>query len=141
MGNHMDHILINPNQLRYYGIKVQDNPILETTLSIITEDNKFCVELAMAGTVVYAETFTPSEQELHQCPHTILSLPHAWNPQKVVLTRARRTLEQEMGTLIHVIAMDSMRGDIENEYIIEDMVYFLLRWSKFFIVYEGSCHC
>ena len=80
----MDHSLINPNQLRYYGIKVQDNPILETALSIITEDNELCMELAMKGIVVYAETFTPSEQELHQCPHIILSSPHAWNTQNVV---------------------------------------------------------
>ena len=55
MGNHMNHSLINPNQLRYYGIKVQDNPLLETAISIITEDNEFCMEIAMAGTVVYAK--------------------------------------------------------------------------------------
>ena len=54
MGNNIDHILINPNQLGYYGIKVQDNPMLETALSIITEDNEFCMELAMEGTVIYA---------------------------------------------------------------------------------------
>ena len=52
MGNHMNQSLINPNKLRYYGIGVQDNPMLETALSIITEDNEFCMELAMAGTVV-----------------------------------------------------------------------------------------
>ena len=62
MGNHMNQSLINPNKLRYYGIKVQDNPMLETTLSIITEENEFCMELAMAGTVVYSEKFTPYEQ-------------------------------------------------------------------------------
>ena len=80
MGNHMDHILINPNQLCYYGIKVQENPILETVLSIITEENELCMELAIEGTVVYAEKFTPSDQELHQCPHIILASPHACNP-------------------------------------------------------------
>ena len=56
MGNHMDHSLINTNQLRYYGIKVQDNPMLENVISIIIEDNELCMELAMAGTVVYDET-------------------------------------------------------------------------------------
>ena len=62
MGNHMDHSLINPIQLRYYGIKVQENPMLETAISIITEDNEFWMELEIAWNVVYAETFTPSEQ-------------------------------------------------------------------------------
>ena len=114
MENHMDPSLINPKQLRYYGIKVQDNPMLETAFSIITEDNEFCMELVMVGTVVYAETFTLSEQKLHLCPNIILSSPHAWNPQNMVLPRARRTLEEEMGTFIHVSAMDSTGGDIEK---------------------------
>ena len=77
----------------------------------------------MAGTVIYDETFTPSEKEPHQCPHIILSSPHAWNPQNVVFPRTLRTLEEEMGTLRHVIAMDSTRGDIKNKDIIEDMVF------------------
>ena len=79
MGNHMDHRLINPNQFRYYGIKVQDNPMLDIALSILTDDSEFCMKLLMAGTVIYAETFTPSDQELHQCQQIILSSPHSWN--------------------------------------------------------------
>ena len=41
----------------------------------------------------------------------------------MVFPRAQRTLEEEMGTLIHVSAMDSTGGDIKNEVIIEDMVF------------------
>ena len=62
MGNHMNHSLINPNQLLYHGIKVQESSMLETALSIITEDNELCTRLAMAGIVLYAEKFTPYEQ-------------------------------------------------------------------------------
>ena len=116
MGSHMDHSLINPNQLRYYGIKVQENPMLETALSIITEDNEFCMEIAISGTVVYAETFTPSEKELHQFPHIILSSPNAWNPYNVALLRAQRNLEEDMVTLRHVSAMDST-GEISKTKI------------------------
>ena len=76
MGGHMDHSLVNPNKLQHYGTKVQDNPVLDRALSIITENNDFCMELAMAGTVVYADTFTTSDKELHACPHIILSSPH-----------------------------------------------------------------
>ena len=97
--------------------------MLETSISIITEDNELCMELAMAGTVVYAETCTPSEQELHQCQHIILSSPQAWNPQNVVFNRAGIISEDEMGTLINVSAMDSTGGDTKNEDIIEDMVF------------------
>ena len=110
MGNHMDHILNNTNQLRHYGIKVQDNPKSDSALLIVTEDNEFCMELAMAGTVVYADTFTLSEQELHQCPHIILSLTNAWDPKNMVLPRARISLEEAMGTLRHVSAIDITGG-------------------------------
>ena len=87
MGNHKDYRLINPNQLRHYGIKVQDNSMSESAPSIITEDNKFCMELARAEIIVYDEKFTPSEQDLHQCPHIILSSPVAWDLQNVVFPR------------------------------------------------------
>ena len=64
MGKHMDHSLINPNQLRHNGIKVQDNSMSESALSIITEDNEYFIELSMSGTIVYSKIFTPSEQDL-----------------------------------------------------------------------------
>ena len=86
----MYHRLTNPNQLRHYGIKVQENSISESALSIITDENEFCTEIAMTGTIVYAETFTPSEQELHQCPHIILPLPHACDPHDEVITKNLR---------------------------------------------------
>jgi len=38
MGCHMKHSLINPNQLRHFGTKVQDDPTSDRPLSIITED-------------------------------------------------------------------------------------------------------
>ena len=60
----------------------------ESALSIITEDNEFYMELAMAGTVVYAENFTSSEQEPQKCPHIIISSPHTWNPHNVFFPRA-----------------------------------------------------
>ena len=56
----MDHSLVNPNQLRHYGTKVPGNPVSDRALSIITENNDFCMELVMAGTVVYADTTVPS---------------------------------------------------------------------------------
>ena len=39
MGDSMDTTLVNPNQLRHYGTQVQDNPMSQLPLSIITEDS------------------------------------------------------------------------------------------------------
>lgn len=79
MGDHMDYTLLNPNQLRHYGVRVQDDPTSPYPLSIITEDNKFCMELSMAGTIVYAQTYAPSDHDLKNHPHIQLSSPHSWD--------------------------------------------------------------
>ena len=40
-GDTLDHTLVNQNQLRHYGTRVQDNPMSKISLSIITEDGEF----------------------------------------------------------------------------------------------------
>ena len=110
MGGHMEHSLVNPNQLRHFGTKVQDDPTSDRALSIITEDNGFCMELSMAGTVVYADTFTPSDQELQDCPHIVLSSAHAWDPHEVSFPKARRSLDEEVGSMRLLSAIDSTGG-------------------------------
>eukprot|EP00957_Ditylum_brightwellii_P194315 14798919-Ditylum_brightwellii.AAC.1 len=52
-------------QLQHYRVHVQDNPMLQHPLSIITCDGTFSMGLEIAGTVVYADTHTPSEAELN----------------------------------------------------------------------------
>ena len=126
----MDHSLVNPNQLRQYGTKVQDNPVSYRALSIITENNDFCMKLAMAGTVVYADTFTPSDKEIHECPHIILSSTHIWDPHNVSFPKLRRTLEEEMGSHRYVSAVDS-KGRTELDMFIEnDDAVFSIDWMN-----------
>lgn len=56
MDDSMDHIPVNPNQLRYFGVTVQDDPTSSLLLSIITENKEFCMDLSMKGTIVLADT-------------------------------------------------------------------------------------
>jgi len=97
MGDTMDHSLINPNQLRHYGTMVQDDPTSRRPLSIITEDNEFCMNLEMDGTIVLAKTHSPTNHELEDCPHIVMSSPHPWNPHTVKFPTSERTLEDEVG--------------------------------------------
>ena len=106
MGESMQHTLVNPNQLRHNGVKVQDNPTAESVLSIITEDNGFCMELAIVGTIVFANTFTPTERELQDSPHINLSSPHEWNPHTVTFPKIHSTLETEMTNLREISAVE-----------------------------------
>ena len=94
MGDHMDHTLLNPNQLRHYGTRVQDDPTFPYPLSIITEDKEFCMELTMSGTIVYASTHTPTENDLKKYPHITLSSPYQWDPKRVKFPKCKYTLSE-----------------------------------------------
>ena len=63
-GYSMDHSLVNLNQLRHYGTKVQYNSISAESLPIITEYYKIFMNLAMEGTIVYDKTHYPTENYL-----------------------------------------------------------------------------
>ena len=82
-GNTLDHTLLNPNQLCNYRNRVQDNLMLESTLSIINEDGKFSTELSMKGTILFDNTHTPSDKQLRECPYFNLRSPHPSDPMKV----------------------------------------------------------
>lgn len=97
MGDVLDHTLVNPNQLRHFGVDVQDNPMSSRPLSIITEDKEFCMELTIEGTIVFAETHSPTTQELRDCPHIQLTSPLPWIPSKVQFPCSATSLEEEVG--------------------------------------------
>jgi len=118
MGDSMQHTLVNPNQLRYFGTKVQDNPTSDEPLHLMTEDHKFNLELEMNGTVIFAETHTPSAKELHECPHIVLSSPHEWDPQNVKFHSQSRAFQDEMQLNYNVSAIDCQYNK-DNE--IEDL--------------------
>ena len=81
MGDKLDHTLVNPNQLRAYGVSIQDNPFDAKSLSITTDD--VSVELYSEGTIICGDTRTPTESKLSQLPRLILTSPHDWDPHNV----------------------------------------------------------
>ena len=81
MGDKLDHTLVNPNQLRVYGVSIQDNPFGAKPLSITTDD--VSVELYSEGTLICGDTWTPTESELSQLPRLILTSLHDWDPHNV----------------------------------------------------------
>ena len=81
MGDKLDHTLVNPNQLRAYGVSVQDNPFDTKPLSITTNDAS--VDLYSEGVVICGDTRTPTESKLGQLPRLILTSPHDWDPHNI----------------------------------------------------------
>ncbi len=103
MGDKMDHTLVNPNQLRAYGLTVQDNPFSEAPIFISTEGHEFILPLASKGTILGVTTRTPTDQELQTCPHVTLSSEHEWDPQHVRFPKAVRTAEEEVSRNIGAV--------------------------------------
>ena len=126
MGPSLEHSLINPNQLRHYGTRVQDDPTSPSPLSIITEEKDFCMPLHMDGTIVYTDTYSPSDRELETCPHIIMLSPHPWNPHTVKFPTCERTLEDEVGGLrfiseINVSPSNTSFEDTESLFNLDSM--------------------
>ena len=79
-GGQMEHTLINPNQLRSFGITVQDNPSDPAPIFISSKDNKFTLHLFSKGTVLGLVARTRVDQELQTCPLVVLWSEHKWDP-------------------------------------------------------------
>ncbi|KAL7532807.1 hypothetical protein ACHAWF_006766, partial [Thalassiosira exigua] len=82
-GGKLDHSLINPNQIRHYGIAVSDNPFDADKPLGIDHDQDF-IPFEVEGATVYFETTYPTLEEIKMHPHLVLTdgeLP--WDPMGV----------------------------------------------------------
>ena len=60
----MKDTLINPNQLRYIEIYVQDYSTSTRPLSVITENTEFVMILEQEGTILFCNTRSLTQYEL-----------------------------------------------------------------------------
>ena len=84
-GSKLDHSLINPNQLRYYGVPVWDNPFDTVRGLRIDADEDVSIPLRSEGTKVLFTTRTPTLEELHSCTKIHLTSQSPWEPTTVQL--------------------------------------------------------
>ena len=110
MGNSLTHSLINPNQLRVFGTNIQDNPSSNERLSIQPAFHDISIPLQTLGTIIYANTRAPTNQELGQHPHIVLSSDADWDPHHVRFPS--HAVEEESRSTINTIQM-------RQEYCVE----------------------
>jgi hypothetical protein len=95
-GPKLDHSLINPNQLCHNRVDVWDNPFDRTRPLSIQSEEEIYIPLAFQGIVLFADTRTPTQEELGTClPHIHLTSVNDWNPQTVKLSSVSRSSEEE----------------------------------------------
>jgi hypothetical protein len=85
-GNRMNHSLLCPNQLRDFGLIVNDVPKsydATSSHSIIIPDGQIELPLKMRGVISYLETRKPTEEELLKCPRYEMTAAASWDPYKV----------------------------------------------------------
>ena len=115
MGDSLTHSLINPNQLHVFGTDIQDNPFSNERLSIQQAFHDISIPLQTLGTIIYANTRAPTDQQLGQHPHIVLSSDADWDPHHV--RSPSHAVEEESRSTINTIQM-------RQEYCVEpSLVY------------------
>ena len=101
MGDSLTHSLINPNQLHAFGTEVQDNPFSKERLLIQPASHDIAIPLQTLGTIIYANTRAPTDQELTQHPHIVLSSTADWDPHHIQFPS--HDVEEESRSTINAI--------------------------------------
>ena len=96
-GRHLDHSLVNPNQIRHHGNTYHDNPFDQTKeLTIVTEN--MTIPLQAVGTKILWQSRAPTDGELRICPRVELTSDTHWDPETVVLAQTTTTPRIDKGT-------------------------------------------
>jgi hypothetical protein len=98
-GHKLDHSLVNPNQLRFYGIKVNDNPFSQESMYIQHIKTDIVIPLQAQGTIIYVNSRVPTDHELQTCRHIEYTSPNQWNPHTVKLAIINQADEQSQYNL------------------------------------------
>jgi hypothetical protein len=86
--------LINPNQLRHFGVTVSDDPTDKNReFGIVGAD--FRVPFEMSGTTVFFKSRVPTQWEMENCRIVELTIDAPWNPSEVTIASVN-TLHETM---------------------------------------------
>ena len=89
------HTLVNPNQMHYHCINVQDNPSMHKPMGITCIQEDVNIPLYMSGTMFCADNSSPTQQQLDNCPWIIQTYQHDWDPHSVRFKKVSHTKEEE----------------------------------------------
>jgi phage-related tail fiber protein len=102
----LPHSLINPNQLRAYGIDVNDDPF-DSTRDFGIDSKQAFIPFDTMGTIVHFESRTPAtEWEKTHLP-IILITSDVWNPTEEVLCPEKQSHESIKMRMIRSLHLGS----------------------------------
>ena len=96
--NLLSNSLINPNQIRAYGINVYDDPFDSSNAFDVADDATF-ISFDTMGTIIHFESCMPNEWEMKHLL-VILLTGDTWNPSKEIMWHGNQSKEfMEMHTI------------------------------------------
>jgi hypothetical protein len=101
MGDKVKSALLCPNQMRAFGITVDDTPMhlapqsKPSSHSIHSQDEDFSIPLSLKGVFSYFESRTPTLDELSTCRRVQLTDEFSWDPHSETFQ------EQEINVIEH----------------------------------------
>ena len=106
MGDKLDRMLVNQNQLRAYGVNIQNNPFMSTLLTISDQD--YIISLYSQGTIIYGDTRSPTEQELGMLPRMVMTSPHDWDLHNIIFPSCSCQVKDEENTHDKLMAVETL---------------------------------
>jgi hypothetical protein len=80
----LEHSLLNPNQIRYDGHSLCDDPWdRHHSLGLVKRSHQIFIPFQTRGTVIHFESRVPTTDELHTLPMIVLTEDTLWNPANV----------------------------------------------------------
>ena len=117
-GTALENSLMNPNQIRAYGISINDDPFNVNELGIDAEE--LFIPFDITGTVVHFESRVPTEWETINLPVIIIT-EDSWYPAPVDMSADKQSREDaEMQTIRSLTssmskrAISAMKRDYRN---------------------------
>jgi hypothetical protein len=114
--------VFNPNQLRHFGTKVQDNPCDLKPMSVTTCDDSFAARLQSKGTDIFLTTWAPTSLDLERCPHVTLCASHPWNPREIRFPGVSSLEQEEIEVRnIRPLATAEHEVELDEQVQVEDL--------------------
>ena len=121
MGDVLEHSLINPNQLRHFGVTVQDNPYDETEMHLETENGELVIPLQASGTTISLSTRTPTDRELQECPHVTMTSKKEWDPRELQFPAPLHRADDERSQL-RVSSAHTRTMEFDPDTVVERII-------------------
>ena len=114
-GSTLDHSLINPNQIRHFGIPVSDDPY-DPNRELGIDHEELFIPFLTKGSTIYFESRVPTTHELEHCTYIVLTDDAIeWDPNNIEMS-SNRPYGDRHATINQVKLENQRRREVQVEH-------------------------